>query len=302
MNAVKPKTFRQNVLRWSPVLIGAALILAAVLIISLPPTRALAQDFLNLFRVKRFATITVDPARMQELDSREMDFEKLFAENVEVIQEAGKPVRVDSVQAASERAGYAVAVPSTLPENAKLQVSVQGEGVAVITADTSKAQALLALVGVNDVTLPAQLDGAKITVRKPAAVQLTYTFRNGEFTLMQSPSPEVELPPGVELKQLGEIGLRVLGLGANEARSFASQIDWSSTFLIPIPANAATARQVSVNGAEGLMVTSDDSNGSRPGPRTRGETVLLWANNGMVYAMHGFGSTVDLLEIANSVK
>lgn len=296
------KTWRQNLMRWSPAFLAAAILLALVLVVSLPPTRALAQDFLDLFRVKKFATITIDPARMKQLDKLNVDTEKLFADNVQVLQEPGKPVQVASVEEAAQRAGFDVAVPSQVPSDAKLQVSVQGQGAAVITANVAKTQELLELAGVNDVKIPAQLDGAQITIRKPAAVILTYKLKNGNLSLMQSPSPEIELPPGVELKQLGEIGLRVLGLSADEARDFANKVDWSSTFLIPIPANAAEVRQVTVNGADGLMLTSNGTARNGRSLYAKGDSVLLWANNGMVYAMQGNTNVVDLLEMANSVQ
>lgn len=299
MNAAKPKTWRQNAIRWSPALIAAAVVLAIALVITLPPTRALAQDFLNLFRVKKFAVVTIDPNQIKQFDNLNIDMEQLFAENVQVVKEPGKPAPVGSVAEASERVGYPVAVPSVLPNKAKLEVTVQGEASAILTADVAKAQEILDLLGINDITIPPQLDGAKITINKPASVSLHYTFKNGNVTLMQSPSPEIQLPPGVEMKQFGEIGLRVLGLSPDQARDFAAQVDWNSTFLIPIPANAAQVRQVTVNGSDGLLLTS---NGTNRSPMASGDSVLLWANNGMVYGMQGRGSAVDLLEIANSVQ
>lgn len=296
------KTWRRTLTRWSPAMIAAAVILAVVLVITIAPARAVAQDFLNLFRVQKFAALTVDPARIEQLHNLNIDTEQLFAENVKVLQEPGKPVKVGSVQEASERAGFAVAVPSVVPKNATLEVAVQGPGSAVITADTAKAQEILNLVGVNDAQFPPQLDGAKITVTKPAAVELTYTFKNGKVSLMQSPSPEVDLPAGVELRQLGEIGLRVLGLSADEARNFAANVDWSSTFLIPIPADAAEVRQVTVNGSDGLMLTSNGTARNGRSPMAQGDSVILWANNGMVYGMTAHGNAVDALEMANSVQ
>jgi hypothetical protein len=294
--------WRNKVARWSPALIAAMIVLALALVVTLPPTRALAQDFLNLFRVKKFVALTIDPARLKQLDRMEIDTEQLLAENVQILKDPGKPVRVSSVEEAEQRAGFTVAVPAALPKNAKLEVYVQGEGAAVLTADTAKLQELLDLVGVEDVRAPAELDGAKITVNKPAAVDLRYTFKDGSVSLMQSPSPEVELPKGVELKQLAEIGLRVLGLSAAEARDFAGKVDWSSTFLVPIPADAAEVRQVSVNGADGLLLTSNGMSRNGGNPYGSSETVLLWARDGMVYAMHGQGSAVDVLEIGSSVQ
>ncbi len=299
---MQTKTWRGTLRRWSPALIAATLVLALALVIALPPTRALAQDFLNLFRVKKFAAITIDPARVQQLENINIDTEQLFAENVQVLQEPGKPMQAASIQDAASRAGFKVAIPSAVPQNAKLEIYVEGAGSGVLTANVAKAQEFLNLAGVTDVEIPAQLDGAKITITKPAAVRLDYTFKNGSVSFMQSPSPEGDLPQGVELSQLGEIGLRVLGLSQQDAHNFAQSVDWSSTFLIPIPANAAEVRQVNVNGADGLMLTSNGTARNGRSPYANGDSVLLWARDGMVYAMHGQGSAVDLLELANSVQ
>lgn len=301
-NMLKQKTWRHNVMRWSPALIAATLVLALALVIALPPARALAQDFLNLFRVKKFAALTIDPARMKQLDNLDLDTEKLLADDVEILQKPGEPTQAASVQEASERAGFTVAVPSAPSNAAPSQILVQGAGAFVLTADTQKLQELLEIAGIHDAQVPAQLNGAKITVRKPAAVVLTYKLQRAKLTLIQSPSPEVELPQGVELKQLGEIGLRVLGLSQADAHNFAQNVDWSSTFLVPIPANAAEVRQVNVNGAEGLMINASATAQNRRSPYAEGDTLILWANNGMVYALQGSGAATDLLELASSVQ
>jgi hypothetical protein len=296
------RTVRKNLLRWSPALLAASVIIAAVLLVTFPPAQAVAQDFLNLFRVKKFAAITIDSARANQLESSNLDMDKLFSDNVQITQDPGKPVQVASVQEASTRAGFQVAVPLAVPQGAKPKVYVQGAGAAVLTVDTNKAQSILETLGINDVQIPAQLNGAKINISKPAAVQLEYTLKNGTIMLMQSPSPEVDLPAGVNLQQLGEIGLRVLGLSKQEAHDFAQKVDWSSTFLIPIPADAGEVRQVTVNGADGLMITSNGTAKNGRSPYAKGDAVVLWASNGMVYAMQGNSNAVDLLELANSVQ
>jgi hypothetical protein len=297
------QVLRRKLLRWSPALLAASVIVAAVLVLTFPPAQALAQDFLNLFRVKKFAAITIDRARVNQLENTNLDMEKMFGDSVQVLQEPGKPVAVDSVQAASERAGFNAVVPAAMPKSAKLKISVQGKGAAVMTADTEKMQSVLDVLGIDDVKVPAQLDGAKINIVKPAAVVLDYTLKDGTtVSLMQSPSPEVDLPPGVKLAQLGEIALRVLGLSKQEAHDFAQKVDWNSTFLIPIPADAAEVRQVNVNGAEGLMINASNTAQNRRSPYAKSDSMVLWAKDGMVYAMHGDSGSVDLLELANSVE
>ena len=300
---MKNQTFGKKILRWSPALLAASVIVATVLVLTFPPAQAMAQDFLNLFRVKKFATITIDPARMNQLENTNLDFEKMFGESVNVTKEPGSPVVVDSVQAASERAGFNVAVPSAVAKSAKLKIAVEGEGAMVVTADTEKMQSVLDALAINDVKVPTELNGAQISIRKPAAVMLEYTFKDKTtVALMQSPSPEVNLPPGVNMAQLGEIGLRVLGLSKKEAHDFAQKVDWNSTFLIPIPANAAEVRQVNVNGADGLLLSDNGAAQNGRSPYAKGGSVILWAKDGMVYAMQGDSGAADLLELANSVQ
>jgi len=47
-----------------PVLAGAAIAATVALAFTLPPVRAAARNFLDLFRVKRFAAVPVDPDRL----------------------------------------------------------------------------------------------------------------------------------------------------------------------------------------------------------------------------------------------
>ncbi len=298
---VQKRTWTRTLRRLSPALIAAALIVAAVLLFTFPPAQALAQDFLGIFRVKKFATVTINPARVQQMEDMQLDIEKLLSDDVQVVQDPGKPVQVKSPQEASRRAGFDVAVPASLPDGAKLTVYVQGEGEGKLTANVAKLQSIVDALGLTDVQIPQALDGAPVTIRKPNAVLLQYKLSRGSLSLIQSPSPEVDLPPGVNLAQLGEIGLRVLGLSADEAHDFAQKVDWGSTFLIPIPANAAEVRQVSVNGADGLMITSNEG-GRRQLPLRQGDTVILWEKDGMVYALRGDAQLVDLLATANSVQ
>src|SRR5712692_7512733 len=58
---------RAALLRWSPNLAALAGLLLVGLVFIYPPAQAAAQDFLNLFRVRRFSAIAVDPARLEQI-------------------------------------------------------------------------------------------------------------------------------------------------------------------------------------------------------------------------------------------
>lgn len=310
MTGSQPRRARATLIRWSPALAVAGVLLAAVLVFSYTPARALAQDFLNLFRVKKFAAITINPAQLDKLKSSNVNFDALLGDDVKKIKEPGKPQEVSGAAEASQRAGFQVLVPTTLPmQGVKPEFYVQSDGETQITAHTDQAQAVLQALGIDDVQLPAALDGATIVIKQPTSVMLKYDFGKDEATVMQSPSPEISLPEGVDLAQLGEIGLRAAGMSQADAHQMAQSIDWHSTFLVPVPADAASFREVEVNGVTGLLISSTrpferpagrEKNAVSPG--TYPSSIVLWAEGGNVYAVQGTLSSEQVLEMANSLR
>ncbi len=292
--------------RWSPALALASILLAAVLLFSFPPARAAAQDFLNLFRVKKFTAITVDPARLQQLQNSNLDFKSMLGSNVEVVKKSGEPKEVSSSAEAAQLAGFQVRAPKDLPNGLQLSATRVSDGETVrVTADVAKAQAVLDTLGIDDLKIPEKLNGANVTVSTSPGVVMQFSSGRQNVTLAQSRSPQIELPAGVDLAQLGEIALRAAGMSKTEAHNFAQTIDWHSTLLVPIPANAADFREVDVRGNKGLLVTTNGGAGLQmkgvPNARAQ-ESILLWSQGDMVYALQGSIMSVDLLTIANSVQ
>jgi hypothetical protein len=310
----KPITQRVFAANWKTALAGLAIVIVLALVVS-PGARAMAQDFLNLFRVQRFAAISIDPARISQLENNKVDIESLLSASTQVVKDPGKPEVVSSPEAAGQQAGFTVRVPSTLPAGFSLQdIRVQGEGTVRFKADTAKLQTLIDTLGVTDVQIPAQLNGQTVTVDKPAMVAMNYQNGNNHLIFMQSRNPQIALPDGVDLPQLGEIALRVAGMAPDEAHRFAQSIDWNSTMLIPVPANASSFRQVDVRGTTGLLITTSSAGLVPPAVQKNANgvpeikaprdiqpgSILLWAEGDMVYAVNGTGN-VALVDFANSL-
>jgi len=297
--APEPWTAR---LRWKPAFAAAGALAALMVLFSFPAARAAAQDFLDLFRVKRFVAVPVDPARVEQLRAGKFDVQSLLGDNVEELTPRSEPVTVASAREASDATGMPVLVPTyVFNTNEAPEIRVEGEHAARVRADAERLRELLDALGVFDVRVPPALNGAQITVRVPSAVTMRY-HRGAAWvaTFTQARSPEIDLPPGVDLAELGEVGLRIAGLSAGEAREFAQKIDWHTTLLVPVPANAASFREVDVHGTTGLLIALDSSRAGAAGgdsPRT----IVLWSENGMIYALSSSMHPVDVLEMANSL-
>ena len=86
-----PSSYR----RFAPAFAGAALAAALAFAFTLEPVRAAARDFLDLFRVKRFAAVPVDPQRLARLAEGGVDFKALVADQVQVVVAPQPPEAVD---------------------------------------------------------------------------------------------------------------------------------------------------------------------------------------------------------------
>ena len=177
------------------------------------------------------------------------------------------------------------------------------------------ARAVLDDIGYQDIELPEDLDGAPIEVVIQPAVLAMYGECKVEeeiksmegmdpdeseapplsecTTLIQTTSPIISAPPGLNLGQIGEAYLQILGMSPEEAASFAANVDWTTTFVIPIP-KYAEYQQVSVDGVSGTLVEY----------RERGAAwyALLWVKDGLLYVLSGPGNGEIAQGIAGSLE
>ena len=280
---------------------GGVAVVAALF--TIPSVRVSAQSFLELFRVRRFAAVEFNESRLESLRSMEKDRELLVFDRTEKLVDPGPARYVPSREAATPQVGYAVSGPGYLPEGlAPDSVFVQGEGAMRLSVSEAKLRSLLRQLDLNDVQVPAGLDGRWIEVRKPpVVVQKFRSPRDRRAVLIQARSPEVSVPSGWDVERLAEIGLRVLGLDEGEARRIARATDWRSTLLVPVPMNASKFRQVTVHGQQGLLITTTGDRAA-DGRRQRDGSLLLWTEGDRVFCIQGNLSGSDLMQMAESVS
>jgi len=293
--------------RLVPALASAAGIALVALAFTVPAVRVAAQNALDLFRVRSFTAVEIDQSRLDQLralhDKVGDDPSMMVLDQQEVLKEPGKPVDYPSADLAGSAAGLpGLKQPrGPLPSGMRFtKASVTGEGAARLTLHADKLRKLIELLGLTDVQVPAYLDGQKITVHMPPIVSQEYANGTSHMTLVEAHSPEVGLPPGADLKQLGEIGLRILGLDAAEARRVAASIDWKSTLVVPVPTTAESFRQVEVNGQRGLLIRCEmpDENGKRH----RSGAMLMWTEGDRVLAMQSNLPSESILDVAQSLR
>jgi hypothetical protein len=275
----------------------AAVVLLAVGAFAFPSVRAGARAFLDLFRVVNFAPVAVQPQRDK---MRDLDLPRMLGEQVEVLK-APEPRRtVSTIEAAGAAAGIRVRLPAWRPVGLEEQlIEVSGDHALRVTASASKLQQLVDAFGIDDVSVPDEIDGKQATVHVPAIVRVTYVNKERRVILVQARQPEVSFPAGLDLASLAEIGLRVLGVERTEARRFAQSVDWRTTLLVPVPADVAVFRQVDVQGNAGLLIQSARTNSRGVLPEG---ARLMWSSGDSVFALVGNIPSTELFEMAQSLQ
>jgi hypothetical protein len=274
----------------------AAAVLVVAVLISVPAVRASVTHFVSLFRVVHVVAVPIDSSRLERLEAEHLEIGALIGEHVEVVKDPGPSVSVPSLTDAAAAAGMTLAVPQWLPENTQvLEMAVAGERVVRVTASSLRLQQVMDALGINDLTVPAGLDGHVVNVRVPPVAMIRYDHGKGRTRLYQARTPQLTLPDSINVQALGEIGLRILGLPAAEAKQFAQAIDWHTTLIVPVPPNASSFRQVKIGGHLGVLIEHQPPNQSPT-------HTIVWSTVDRVFALVSIHHVEQVLIMANSVR
>jgi hypothetical protein len=277
-------------------LVAAAAVVAIAILIFVPGVRASVAQFVSLFRVVHVVAVPVDSSRLDRLKAEHLEIGALIGEHVEVVHDPGPSVSVPSLADAAEAAGMRLAVPRWLPANTGvLETTVAGERVVRVTASSLRLQQVMDALGIDDLTVPAGLDGRIVNVRVPPVVTIRYHHGARRTRLIQARSPQLTLPESINVQALGEIGLRILGLAPAEAKEFAQVIDWNTTLIVPVPPNASSFRQVSIGGHRGVVIQHRPPNGSPT-------NTIVWSTPDRVFVLLSTQKWEQVLAMADSVR
>jgi hypothetical protein len=261
---------------------GVAAVLLTLSLLVFPPVRAAASRVLDVFRVQRVIPLPISPERIAQLESLNFDGETLFVAQPKLANQPAPPRTVASAAEASQAVGFPVQELTVFPDDLiDTRTLVLDRSVYQFQINVESARQFLSLLDIHDVTLPDSLGAQPIVADVSPWTETRYNGLGYDFHLYQGHSPTMTLPEGTNLQQLGRAVLRLLGMDPMQADSLSRQIDWSSTFIFPIPPDVSDLRQVTIGDAQGLLV-GGGSNHYR-------EWLLYWQRGDRFYVLRGQG-------------
>jgi hypothetical protein len=301
--------------RFLPAVIGAILVVGLV---GLPAGRNLLARGFRSLRMQKVQAVNVNLSAFTDPNANPA-LHQMIAQMIsdDVVVAANEPDQpATDAAAAAQLSGFDVSLVGDRKDPPKFVVT--GQHAFSMTVNRDRLQTVFNQAGHPEISVPQTLDGAPLKVEIPRAVEIQYghcptpasasqTLANNisgptpastEYSdclrLREGPNPIVNVPPGVDVEKLAEIGLETAGMNPTQVREFLQTIDWQSTLVMAVPRFLRSYEAVKVAGAKGTLL----SMAGRRGPGY----ALLWAKNGKGYLLTGFGDSSHAVELADSVK
>jgi len=286
--------------------------------LSLPGVRNLAVKSLQSLRMQKVQAVNADFSPYVDANANptlhqmvtQMISDKVHTE----VNEDDQPAA--DVANARQLAGFDVQLLSVRKDKPKLVVG--GSHKIDVLVDRARLQAIATEAGHPELVLPDSLDGASVAVQVPRSVQVQYGTCPGPANaskvvadnitgpsptttqysdcvrLREGPAPIVNVPAGLDVGGLAQIGLETAGMTPGQASDFLHTIDWKATLTLSVPRSLRSYEVVKVNGENGTLL----SMAGRRGPGY----ALIWTKNGIVYSLTGFGDSSQAVGLADSLK
>jgi hypothetical protein len=297
------------------VLIAAVVIVVAL---SVPAARNAALKSLQSLRMQKVQAVNADFSPYVDPNSNPTLHQmvtQMISDKVQV-ETNEEDHTVSDVSSAKQMAGFDVQLLSARKD--RPEIVVGGSHKIDVIVDRARLQAIATEAGHSEIVLPQSLDGATVAVQVPRSVQLQYGTCPGptsagqavannitgpsptttQFSdcvrLREGPDPIVNVPSGLDVGGLAEIGLETAGMTPSQASDFLHTIDWKATLTLAVPRALRSYQVVKVDGTNGTLL----SMAGRRGPGY----ALIWTKNGIVYSLTGFGDSSQAVTLADSLK
>jgi hypothetical protein len=207
--------------------------------------------------------------------------------------------------AASVAGGLKAPAVGKLPAGVSTTVTYAGmsQAEATFTFSQAKAEAAAKAAGKTAPKLPANVDGATLTVKVGPAVGEIYGSMNQpangnaeqvnlpQLIVAKSVAPSVSATQ-VSVTDLKNVLLQQPGISEELKKTISAISDPNDVLFIPVPVEYGSSTTVHVQGVDGVALGDNTGLGS----------AVVWIKDGHVYAVAGSIKQSDAIDIANNLK
>src|SRR5882672_5165419 len=262
---------------------GVWLVLIVVVIVagslSIPAVRNATLKSLQSLRMQKVQAVNANFSPYVDANANPTLHQmvtQMISDKVQVeVNEEDRPA--NDVVSARQLAGFDVLLLNARKDPPVLVVG--GSHKIDVVVDRARLQAIATEAGHPDLVLPQSLDGATVAVQVPRSVQLQYGTCPGPANasqvvadnitgpsptttqysdcvrLREGPTPMVNVPAGLDVGGLAQIGLETAGMTPSQASDFLHTVDWKAVLTLSVPRSLRAYQTVKVAGTNGTLLS-----------------------------------------------
>lgn len=278
--------------KYKKVIAAACAVIVIAACITFQPLRSAIASTLSIFRVENIKGITVSLHDLQEIQQKlQSNQPEINMDKMGKIKTSGGQRKAESLKELQGFSDFKVLLPEALSSQTP-QVDVVAPATIDFTLNAGNVNQVLKSFGAQKL-LPESIDGKTFSVDFASQINLNYSSGNSSFNIIQTKSPVIKVPDGVNVDEIYNSLVELPILPSDLQEKLKSIKDWKNTLYIPV---TDSMEEVDINGSKGFIQVS----GSRENNSLY--TAIIWYNNGVITTVSGNLGRNEILGIARSMR
>ena len=300
--------YRKNIKK---IAITACAILIATACITVQPVRSVIASTLSIFRAQDIKSINISLKDLNEIrENLARNESEIDIDQIGKIAKTGGQNRPVTAEEAKRTADFRVRFPAALGDS-ESHVRIIEPATVDFTLNVANINQVLKSFGATHL-LPKEVDGKTFCVNFSSQVMADYGTGDRFITVMQTKSPEIHVPAGVDVDAIYHALIELPVLPHHLQNQLKSIKDWKNTLYVPVV--DANAEEITINGAKGYVYAREGKDQgtvshtySKDG---KTETIfhstmhssVIWYDQGTIYSVQGNVNKDEVIRIARSMR
>jgi hypothetical protein len=274
----------------------AALVL--VTCITVQPVRAVISDALNIFRVDNFNGLRITPQELAQIkDNLSKGQGDFTLDNIGRIKVVGGQAKMVSQEEMGSMCSFPI-MSADGSQNTKPEIQFVEPSTISFTLNAANVNTILKTFKAEEL-LPDAIDGKTFTANFGAQAKLKYAIDGKVYNIVETISPELQVPEGVDVDGLFNTLVNVPVFPDELKSKLKSITDWKDTLYIPVLEDGnASSSEVSLNGVTAYVSSFE----VKKGDDTAVNSSIIWMDNGVIYGVGSNTGKDDLISFAKNLR
>jgi hypothetical protein len=283
-------------LKYNKFIAAACAVLIVSTLITVQPARALISDVLSIFRVENIKGFRITPQELAQIEKSlstgQGDFNIDKIGKIKVDGGKNRPASYDEI---NKVCGFPILLPADFSD-IKPDITFVEPMTLGFTLNVENTNQVLKSLKAKDL-FPEEVDGKTFTARFGPQASIKYSIGTKEYTLIQTTSPKLEVPEGVDADKLFSTVVNIPIFPEELKSRLKSITDWKSTLYIPL---TEPVEEIRINDITAFVSSTSERTNNTMQDKTISR--IIWMDNGVIYGIISNTDKDDLISFAKNLK